>query len=250
MSTEGVDFFYFQGGGGWALSRPALTMVQKNWHVWDSLIFTGGDTPKTPGFLASNSYADDLFWGIFMKNLEIEPLALEGWSGAPVDLRSGIIDCKQEIIKQYCVRQTFPVGHIVNDKGQHGKKEKVAVPTKAVIRQLHPPTWIMVIICLSTGTKVMSSGPCRGNMTRPAVFHMGLEIWGGQDQWVQQMPNVSHAFARDPADLVVTFEDTPFFYWRLCSVSGRSNDVIPQEVTHQDIYVSSRMGKKLHEIYK
>lgn len=36
------------------------------------------------------------------------------------------------------------------------------------------------------------------------------------------MVELSRAIAESPSDLVGRFEDAPYFYWRLCSKSGRS----------------------------
>jgi len=90
--------------------------------MWDDIILSGGDSPTTPRFLADNAYADDLFWGIFISNLNIiTPFRPEGWSGAPVDLYGGVVPCDDEISKEFCLINTFPVGHLVDNKGRKGE---------------------------------------------------------------------------------------------------------------------------------
>jgi hypothetical protein len=36
------------------------------------------------------------------------------------------------------------------------------------------------------------------------------------------MVELSRVFQQSPSDIVGRFEDAPFFYWRLCSKSGRT----------------------------
>lgn len=99
-----------QGGGGWGLSAPALSVVREHWDVWDQVVMSGGDSPAAPGFTSLAAYSDDLLWGIFMANLAIPSIKLQGWSGAPLDMLGGILPCDQEISKNFCFSQTFAVG--------------------------------------------------------------------------------------------------------------------------------------------
>lgn len=110
IPIKDANFSYFQGGGGWGLTAPALSMVSNNWPVWNNVILGGGDSPISPGFTAVSPYADDLLWGIFMANLGIPALKLDGWSGATVDMKAGLIPCDDELRKSFCFTQTFPVG--------------------------------------------------------------------------------------------------------------------------------------------
>jgi hypothetical protein len=110
IEIQGANFSYFQGGGGWGVTRAALDQIVGGWAVWENILLTGGESPVSPGFTAVTTYADDLLFGIFMASLGIPALKLEGWSGAPVDVKGGVVPCRDEIKRSFCFSQAFSVG--------------------------------------------------------------------------------------------------------------------------------------------
>jgi hypothetical protein len=97
----------------------------------------------------------------------------------------------------------------------------------------------------TAGSETKSKGFCRISMERPAIFHMGLEIWGGKDGWVEQMVNVSAAFNEAPNDLVAMFEDNPYFYWRLCNKKNRTRLFIPEDDLYKEVSYLARLAEEL-----
>lgn len=212
-----TSFAYFQGGGGWGLTHAALDLVSQHWGLWDEIVVSGGHSPVSPGFMSMASFSDDLLWGIFVSNFQatgaLRLVSLPGWTGAPLDLQGGLVPCHAELRKEFCTQQTFAVG-----------------------------TWT------SNNTVVLSAGACRTKMPRVGIAHMGLEIQGGRLPWVEQIVNVSKAFATYAGKLVATFEDSPFYYWRLCALG---EDVDPHkkkqeaEMLHRTIYENAVVTKAL-----
>lgn len=97
------------GGAGWAINQAAAHLLLPHLPHYTSLSSSRGLSPSTPHFTAETSFADDLYWGIFLSNHGIATSRADGWSGAPVDGRGGVGLCQDLEGLEYSALN-FPIG--------------------------------------------------------------------------------------------------------------------------------------------
>jgi hypothetical protein len=101
----------FGGGAGVALSNSALKTAVSNIKLYDEILEKQGESSITPGFHMQVRSADDTLLSIFLSVIGVTYYdGASGWSQAPIDVQSGIMDCRTEGYSLMQTRRGFTMG--------------------------------------------------------------------------------------------------------------------------------------------
>lgn len=104
----------FGGGAGVALSNSALKAAVSSMYMYDEILEKHGESSLTPGFqMLPNSagFGDDTLLSIFLSVIGVTYYdGASGWSQAPIDVQSGIMDCHTEAQSLMPTRRGFTTG--------------------------------------------------------------------------------------------------------------------------------------------
>jgi hypothetical protein len=79
---------------------------------------------------------------------------------------------------------------------------------------------------------VLGHGPGRLILDRPGVVNMvrAGDAWGLDKALPEELLAAGEAFRRDPHDIIATYEDEPYHYWRLCRITGEVEPTVTPDL--------------------